>query len=484
MKRGFPEGFLWGGATSDFQYEGGFNEGGRGLISHDFETSGGVSRHREITVKYQDGTRGTADQAYSLPEGAEPWIYDDVYYPSHKATDFYHHWQEDIALMGEMGFKTYRFSICWSRVFPTGDEMTPNEEGLRFYEGVVDELLKYGIEPLITICHDEVPYHLCKEYDGWGGRHTIDCYLRLVKALFTRLKGKVKYWLTFNELNALYGFAQIGTRNQDHQTRYQAFHHMFVASALAIKLGHEMMPDAKFGAMFASSELYPATCKPEDVFATYLKRRETLFFIDVMSRGCYPNYTHEIFTRKNIVLHKEDGDDALLMQYPLDFVSFSYYRSTIVNAASNFDILGGDLNPYLEATPWGWPIDPLGLRYCLNELYDRCQKPLFVIENGLGAEDVLEDDGRIRDPYRIKYLSSHLEQIRDAINIDQVPCFGYTMWGNTDLVSLTTGEMRKRYGFVYVDMDDAGNGSLNRHKKDSFYWYKKVIETNGEDLSL
>lgn len=491
MSHQFPDGFLWGGATADFQYEGGFGEGGRGLLSHDFETGGSVDRPRLISLKMEDGSRGFVNLHDSLPKGAEPYMYDDIYYPSKRATDFYHHWKEDIALMGEMGFKTFRFSICWSRVFPMGDELVPNEEGLRFYEQVIDELLKYKIEPLITICHDELPYHLCKAYDGWSNRKTIDFYLRFSSALFERFGGKVKYWLTFNEINAIHGWSNFGSRDQDYKTRYQCYHHMFVASALAIKLGHEMMPVSVFGAMFALSELYPATCKPEDVFATYAQRRESLFFIDVMARGYYPNYTKEIFSRKNITITEEPGDAQLLKDYSLDFVSFSYYRSTIVSAETNHsaagsvlvEIMRGDPNPYLEVTPWGWPVDPLGLRYCLNMIYDRYQKPVFVIENGLGAVDVLEPDGKVHDPYRVKYLSDHLAQIRDAIEIDGVPCFGYTMWGNMDLVSLSTGEMKKRYGFVYVDMDDEGKGSLKRYKKDSFDWYKKVIETNGADLT-
>ena len=478
----FPERFLWGGATADFQYEGGFNEGGRGLLSHDFETAGSAEKTRQISLKLKDGSRGTVDYRASLPDGAEACLYDDIYYPSHQGTDFYHHWQEDIKLMAEMGFKTYRFSICWSRIYPNGDEVEPNEEGLQFYDKVIDELLKYKIEPLITICHDELPYHLCKEYDGWSSRYVIDCYVKYAQTLFERYKGKVKYWLTFNEINAVGGYAQIGTHKQDHQTHYQAVHHMFVASSRAIKIGHELMPNAMFGTMFALSEIYPATCDPEDIFAAYCKRRESLFFADVMARGEYPNYTHEIFTRKNVQLHKEPGDDELIKLYPLDFVSFSYYRSTTANKNSDFDIMGGDVNPYCELTKWGWPVDPLGLRFCLNRLYDRYQKPLFVIENGLGALDEVEADGSIHDTYRIEYLAKHLQQIRDAITIDKVDCFGYTMWGNTDLVSLGTGEMKKRYGFVYVDMDDQGNGTLKRSKKDSFDWYKKVIATNGSDL--
>ncbi|MCH3961661.1 MAG: family 1 glycosylhydrolase [Solobacterium sp.] len=484
----FPKGFLWGGATADFQYEGGFDEGGRGMNSQDFVTDGSAEKKRQITLRLKDGSKGTVNSLESFPEGAEAELYDDQYYPSHRAVDFYHHWKEDISLMAEMGFSVFRFSVCWSRIYPNGDEEKPNEEGLKFYSDVIDECRMHHMEPLITICHDEMPDHLARTYDGWNSRHLIDCYVKYARTLFERYGGRVKYWLTFNELNAIHGYSKIGVHTMDPQTFYQSQHHMFVASAETIKMGHEMMPGSMFGSMFAMSEMYPATCRPEDVMACYLHRRENYFFIDVMARGKYPNYAAEIFERKGVKLKMESEDLTWIEEYPLDFVSFSYYRSTTVSAdhftsMDPMGIMGGDGNPYLEKTPWGWPIDPTGLRYCLNELYDRYQKPLFVIENGLGAADRMEKDGTIHDPYRIKYLSDHFKAMKDAINIDHVPCFGYTMWGPIDLVSLGTGEMKKRYGFVYVDMDDKGRGTLKRIKKDSFAWMKKVIHTNGEDLS-
>jgi len=477
----FPDHFLIGGATADFQYEGGFGEGGRGLHSHDFETSGSATQIRQISLKLADGSRGTVNYRDSLPDGAEACMYDDIYYPSHQAVDFYHHWQEDIKLMAEMGFTVYRFSICWSRIYPNGIEEMPNQEGLDFYTNVIDECLKYNIEPMITICHDELPFYLCEHFDGWSSRYVIDCYVKYAKTLMETYKGKVNYWITFNEINALGGYAQMGIHKQDHQTRYQAIHHMFVASAKVVKLGHEIDPKNKFGTMYALSELYPATAHPDDVFMTFKKRRESLFFVDVMAKGYYPFDTKEIFTRKNVVLTKEAGDDEIIKEGTLDFISFSYYRSTTVNRNSNFDIMGGDTNPYCEATPWGWAVDPMGLRHRLNDLYDRYHKPLFVVENGLGAVDVFED-GTVHDPYRIKYINDHLKAINEAINIDGVDCFGYTAWGWIDLVSLSTGEMKKRYGFVYVDMDDTGNGTLKRYKKDSFDWIKEVIATKGEIL--
>jgi Beta-glucosidase/6-phospho-beta-glucosidase/beta-galactosidase len=479
----FPKEFLWGGATADFQYEGGFGKGGRGLLSHDFVTDGSYTKPRQISLRLSDGSRGFVEMRHSLPDGAEMCMYDDIYYPSHQATDFYHHYKEDIQYMAEMGFTTYRFSICWSRIYPTGDEEAANEEGLQFYEDVIHELLKYNIEPLITICHDEIPAYLAQKYDGWSNRHVIDCYLKLCKTLFVRFKGKVKYWLTFNEINAIRGYAMCGTHKSDNQTHYQAIHHMFVASALAVKMAHEIMPDCMVGTMYALSALYPASCKPQDVLKAYNTRRQSLLFADVMMRGYYPSYSTEIFKQKNISLHKEKEDDAILKNYTLDFLSFSYYRSNIVSTDTQIDIMGGDINPYLEKTPWGWSVDPIGLRYVLNELYDHYQKPLFVVENGLGAEDKMEPDGGIDDTYRIQYLRSHIEEMKKAVCIDKVPCLGYTMWGCTDVVSLSTGEMKKRYGFIYVDMDDKGKGSLKRSKKRSFEWYKKVIASQGEDLS-
>ena len=481
-----PNDFLWGGATASFQFEGGFGEGGRGLSTHDFETDGSPEHPRHHTLKLADGSYGEAKSSFfnpdPIPEGAVPCFYDDCYYPSHKAVDFYHRYKEDIALMAGMGFNVFRFSITWSRIFPTGEEETPNEEGIRFYLDVIDELEKYHMEPLITICHDEMPVALADKYDGWSSRHVIDCYLKLCRVLFERIGSRCRYWLTFNEINAVRGYASCGTRNVDNQTHYQAVHHMFLASALATKMGHEMIPGSQFGAMYALSEIYPATCKPEDMMRHMQCRRESLFFIDVMARGYYPSYAGDIFERRGVSLVKEPGDDEILAASPLDYVSFSYYRSCTVSADSKFNVIGGDPNPYLPITPWGWPIDPIGLRYVMNEIYDRYQKPLFIVENGLGAVDQLEADGSINDDYRIEYLRDHLREMQKAICQDGVKCLGYTMWGCIDLVSLSTGEMRKRYGFIYVDMDDKGNGTLERRKKKSYDWMKEVIATNGASL--
>ncbi len=475
-----PEDFLLGGAVSDWQFEGGFGEGGRGLLTIDFVTDGNQERPRAVTWQMPDGRRGSTHWEHALPEGAIPTMFDDEYYPSHRAVDFYHHWREDIALMAEMGFTVFRFSTCWSRIFPNGDDAEPNKEGLDFYESVVDECLAHGIEPLITICHDEMPYSLTQRYDGWAGRETVDAYVNYARALFERLGSKVRLWLTFNEPNALAGFGMLGVVDQSEQTYWQAMHHLFLASSRVVRMGHKMMPGSQFSTMFAMSAVYPATCRPTDIWAGYSKRREQYMIIDVMARGAYPNFADQIFSDAGVVLQVEPGDAEELAAGTLDFVSFSYYRSTVAEEGDTWHRLGGTPNPLCdEHTPWGWAVDPLGLRYTLNELYDRYQKPLFVVENGMGALDELREDGTCDDSYRQEYLAKHFAQIRDAIAIDHVPVMGYTMWGPIDLVSRSTGEMAKRYGFVYVDMDDKGNGTLERSKKASFDWYRDFIATRG-----
>ena len=481
-----PDTFLWGGATADFQCEGSFAEGGKGLSTHDFETDGNQENPRGITYIDSNGNRGRARSSFlnpeSIPEGAKVCLFDEEYYPSHKAVDFYHHYREDIDLMAGMGFNIFRFSICWPRIYPKGIEEKPNEEGLKFYEDMIDYMISKGMEPLITICHDELPAYLAEEYDGWSSRVTIDAYVKYAKTLFERIGSKCRYWLTFNEINAVRGYASCGTHSCDNQTHYQAVHNMFVASAAAVKMGHDMMPGSKFGTMYASSELYPASCRPEDIFIRLQKRRETYFFIDVMARGYYPSYSEELLEKRGVKLEISEDDTRILKEGILDFISFSYYRSNIVSTDTVMNVLGGDSNPYLAKTDWGWPVDPLGLRILLNEYYDRYQKPLFIVENGLGAVDEVKPDGSIEDDYRIDYLRDHLQAMKDAVLIDKVDVLGYTMWGPFDLVSLSTGEMKKRYGFIYIDMDDKGNGTLKRSKKKSYFWMKKVIESNGEDL--
>ena len=488
---GFPKGFLWGGATAANQYEGGYLDGGKGLATADVITGGDLHTPRRISVELADGTKTMIPRNQEVPAGAKAYVDENIYYPSHVATDFYHHWKEDIALFAEMGFKCFRMSINWSRIYPMGDEETPNEEGLKFYEDVFKELHKYGIEPVVTMNHFDIPLHLAEKYDGWADRKMIDFFLKFSETIFTRYKGLVKYWMTFNEINFCKDFSNIGiTEAQSNpQKQAQAIHHVLVASAKAVQLGHKIDPENKIGMMIAYILTYAYSCNPADVQAEIdFARGFKMFWVDVQCRGYYPSYKVKEYERNGITIHKEPGDDEDLKNGTVDYIGFSYYNSLVVQAnpegeKTGGNQMGGVKNPYLNESEWGWPIDPMGLRIALNQLWDRYQKPLMVVENGLGAKDTVEADGSINDDYRIDYLAKHIAEMKKAIDIDGVELWGYTPWGCIDLVSAGTGEMRKRYGFIYVDMDDEGKGTLARSRKKSFYWYKKVIETNGEDLS-
>lgn len=471
-----PEGFLWGGATAANQCEGGYLEGGRGLANVDVVPTG--KDRFPIALGKVKMTECDAEH----------------FYPSHEAIDMYHNFKEDIKLFAEMGFKCYRLSIAWSRIFPKGDETEPNEEGLKFYDAIFDECRKYGIEPLVTICHFDVPMHLITEYGSWKNRKMITFYTRFCETLFQRYNGKVKYWLTFNEINMLLHLPFMGAGllfedgENEEQVKYQAAHHELVASALATKTAHEINPEFRIGCMLAAGNTYANTCNPEDVWKSMEMDRENYFFIDVQSRGAYPNYAKKMLERKEIKLEILPEDEEILRKYTVDFISFSYYSSRLtsadpqVNKETQGNVFATLKNPYLKASEWGWQIDPLGLRITMNAMYDRYEKPLFIVENGLGAVDKVEEDGSIHDAYRIDYLREHIKAMEDAVNIDGVELLGYTPWGCIDLVSASTGEMKKRYGFIYVDKDNEGNGTLKRSKKDSFDWYKKVIASNGEDL--
>ncbi|MEA9389783.1 6-phospho-beta-glucosidase [Acerihabitans sp. TG2] len=470
----FPDGFLWGGAIAANQAEGACFDGGKGLATVDMIPHG---EHR-LAVKLGQEKRFT--------------LKDDEFYPNHQAIDFYHRYKEDIALMAEMGFTVFRTSIAWSRLYPNGDELTPNAEGIAFYRDVFAECKKYGIEPLVTLCHFDVPMYLVVEYGSWRNRKMIEFFTRYARTCFDAFDGLVKYWLTFNEINILLHspFSGAGLvfekgENQE-QVKYQAVHHELIASALATKIAHDVNPKNQVGCMLAGGNFYPRTCKPEDVWAALQKDRENLFFIDVQARGAYPCYTKRVFAEKGITLDKAPGDDEILKN-TVDFVSFSYYASRCASADMNgnnsraVNVVNSLKNPYIEVSEWGWGIDPLGLRITMNMMYDRYQKPLFLVENGLGAKDDINPQGEIVDDYRINYLREHINAMGEAIT-DGIPVIGYTSWGCIDLVSASTGEMSKRYGFVYVDRNDSGNGTLERKRKKSFYWYKTVIASNGADL--
>ncbi|OAT29671.1 6-phospho-beta-glucosidase [Buttiauxella brennerae ATCC 51605] len=471
----FPKDFLWGGAIAANQAEGAYLEGGKGITTVDTIPHG----KDRLSVKLG------LEKRFNLR--------DDEYYPSHVGIDFYHRYKEDIALMAEMGFTVFRTSIAWSRIYPNGDELTPNAEGIAFYRDMFAECKKYGIEPLVTLCHFDVPMYLVKEYGSWRNRKMVEFFTRYARTCFEAFDGLVKYWLTFNEINILLHspFSGAGlvfeAGDNKEQVKYQASHHQLLASALATKIAHEVNPINQVGCMLAGGNFYPYSCKPEDVWAALEKDRENLFFIDVQARGAYPSYTKRLFREKGFDLEIQPGDDEIIKN-TVDFVSFSYYASRCASADMNdnnsnaANIVKSLKNPHIQASEWGWGIDPLGLRITMNMMYDRYQKPLFLVENGLGAKDEINEQGEINDDYRISYLREHIKAMADAID-DGIPVMGYTSWGCIDLVSASTGEMSKRYGFIYVDRDDQGNGTLARTRKKSFWWYKKVIASNGSDLS-
>lgn len=467
----FPKEFLWGGATAANQCEGAWNEDGKGASIQDYMPHGIMQGPSEVIDKHNLKLEGI---------------------------DLYHHYKEDIALFAEMGFKVYRMSIAWSRIFPNGDDEKPNEKGLEFYDNVFDECKKYGIEPLVTLSHYETPYHLAKKYDGWRSRDLIGFYEKYARTVFTRYKGKVHYWITFNEINSIWHFPLMGAGilTQKNllkaQDLYQAAHHELVASALATKIGHEIDSENKIGCMVLGLTSYPRTCNPDDVIATMEESKRGYFFTDIHMRGYYPSYALKMMEKEGVVLDATD-EDLEMLKNTCDFLSFSYYMSKCI--ASNPEqyekgkgnLTTGVKNPYLQESQWGWQIDPKGLRYLLNTYYDRYQKPLFIVENGLGAKDTLLSEEKngywVEDDYRIQYMNDHLAQVSKAIEDDGVEVMGYTSWGCIDLISASTAEMKKRYGFIYVDRNNDGTGTFKRYKKKSFYWYKNVIETNGKIIS-
>ncbi|ELY2797678.1 glycoside hydrolase family 1 protein [Cronobacter dublinensis] len=459
----FPDGFLWGGAIAANQVEGAYLTDGKGLSTSDVQPQGILGP----VVERVPGDSGIKDVAI----------------------DFYHRYPEDIALFAEMGFSCLRVSIAWTRIFPNGDEREPNDAGLAFYDRLFDELAAHNITPLVTLSHYEMPWGLVTQYGGWGNRETIAFFERYARTVFTRYQHKVKRWLTFNEINmSLHApMTGVGLPEDSSQAQiYQAIHHQLVASALAVKACHEIIPDAKIGNMLLGGLMYPLSCKPDDVFAALQENRTWQFFGDVQCRGAYPGYMLRWFRDNHITLNITEEDRAALRS-TVDFISFSYYMTGCVttdealNQQARGNILNMVPNPHLQSSEWGWQIDPVGLRTLLNVLWDRYQKPLFIVENGLGAKDRVEADGSINDDYRIDYLNDHLVQVREAID-DGVEVMGYTSWGPIDLVSASKAELSKRYGFIYVDRHDDGSGTLARRRKKSFAWYKAVIASNGASL--
>ncbi len=476
---GLRKDFLWGGAVAANQLEGGWDKGGKGVSVMDVMTAGANGVPREITDGVIPGKN----------------------YPNHEAIDFYGHYKEDIKLFAEMGFKCFRTSIAWTRIFPNGDDEQPNEEGLQFYDDMFDELLKYGIEPVITLSHFEMPYHLAKEYGGWVNRKVIGFFVKFAEVVMKRYKDKVKYWMTFNEINNqsnvdadIFGWTCSGVRFSEYENKkevmYQAAHHELVASAMVVKMGHEINPDMKIGCMCSFVPFYPYSCNPEDIITATECMHERFHFTDTHVRGHYPVYSLKEWEREGYQIKMEPEDEAILAEGKVDYIGFSYYMTNAVKADAKKDTTKSTdgsssnsvPNPYVKASEWGWQIDPIGLRYALVTLYERYEIPLFIVENGFGDIDVLKEDGTCEDDARIAYLKAHIEEMKKAVEIDGVDLLGYTPWGCIDLVSFTTGEMKKRYGFIYVDKNNDGSGTLKRSKKKSFDWYKNVIASNGDVL--
>ncbi|HIY56921.1 MAG TPA: 6-phospho-beta-glucosidase [Candidatus Tetragenococcus pullicola] len=479
MEKTFSNNFLWGGAVAAHQVEGAWNEDGKGISTADVMTAGANGVARKITKGIVPGEN----------------------YPNHEAIDFYHRYKEDIALFAEMGLKAFRTSINWTRIFPNGDESEPNEAGLQFYDDLFDELLKNGIEPVVTLSHFELPYHLYETYGGFRNKKLINFFVHYAKTVMTRYKDKVKYWMTFNEINnQADGQSQLHTwtnsailleEDENHEeVIFQAAINELIASAKVVTLGHEINPDFQIGCMMAYVPVYPYSSKPEDQMATLKVMNRRFFYSDIHARGYIPEYALKDWETKGYRIQITEAEKETLKKGTVDYIGFSYYMSGAVTTVEN--VSGGKIpdfpqakwtdNPYVNASDWGWQIDPVGLRYILNVVYERYHLPLFIVENGFGAYDKVETDGTIHDPYRIDYLKAHIEQMKLAVTEDGVDLMGYTPWGIIDLVSFGTGEMEKRYGMIYVDKDNRGHGTLNRSKKDSFAWYQKVIESNGEKL--
>lgn len=479
----FPENFLWGGAVAANQIEGAWNIGGKGLSVADMATykpnidNKDYSAH--MTITSESIAEAMADET-------------DTHFPKRRGIDFYHHYKEDLALFAEMGFKTLRLSIAWTRIFPTGEEIEPNEEGIKFYESVFKEMKRLNIEPIVTLSHYEMPLALSIKYNGWIDRRVVNDFTRFSDVCIERFGKYVKYWLTFNEIDSIFrhpfttaGIISDKIKEDLEQNIYQALHHQFIASAIVTKLAHEKIPDSQVGCMLTKLMTYPLTCSPIDVELTLKKNLENNFYADVQVKGEYPKMILKDITNRGITIKFEEHDAQILKENTVDFISFSYYMSMAESADINAERTPGNTvlgvkNPYLPSTDWGWQIDPKGLKISLIELYDRYNLPLMIVENGMGAVDVFED-GVIHDEYRIAYFKEHFKQMKEAID-EGVDLIAYTSWGPIDLVSAGTSQMSKRYGFIYVDIDDVGKGTYERYKKDSFYWYQKIIETNGEAL--
>lgn len=480
---GFRKDFLWGGALAANQAEGGWQADGKGMSVADvamYKPSLDVRDYRANVHVSEEDIRAARKSR------------DDRWYPKRRGIDFYHRYPEDLDLFAGMGFSVLRVSIAWTRIFPDGEEKAPNEAGLAFYDHLFDAMKERGIEPLVTLSHYEMPLALCEKYNGWVDRRLVDLFVRFSVVCFERYKNKVKYWLGFNEIDSLFRhpFISAGILPERCGTHLradlmQAMHHQLVASAIAAGECHKRVPGGKFGCMLTRLTTYPMTCAPEDMEAAAQANRENLLFTDVLMKGAYPPLMLRKWEREGICFHPLGDDYRILSENTADFLSFSYYMSLCTAAhPEKYESTAGNTvmglkNPYLPISEWGWPIDPLGFKLSLLELYERYEKPLFVAENGIGARDVPDAEGKIHDTYRIRYLRAHLLAMCEAAD-EGADIFGYTSWAPIDMVSASTSQMSKRYGYIYVDLDDMGEGSGRRIVKDSYDWYRRVIESNGE----
>ncbi len=485
---GFRKDFLWGGDISAAQCEGAWDVDGRAPTETDYMTLGEPSKRREVTYQMPDGSYGRMPLMITarLPEGAKYALIDGECYPNHTAIDFYHHYKEDIGYFAEMGFKALNLSLSWARIYPYGMKNGVNQKGVEFYRDVLSECKKHGIEPIVTLYKYDMPVYYMEEMGGWQNRELIDEFVEFARVCFTEYKDLVKYWITFNEINVLAMIAEYLPADE-RKLNYVELHHQLVASARAVKLAHEICSDYLVGSMNCGMFTYPLTCDPEDVIANQRTLQNRIYYSsDVQARGYYPSYAKRIWEECGLSLDITEQDKSDLMEGKADYFAFSYYSTNCVTVHNDAETTQGNLasgkkNPYLKASDWGWQIDAEGLKYALHELYDRYQMPLLIVENGLGAHDKLEEDGAIHDPYHVEYMRAHIAKMKEAVE-EGVDLIGYTMWSCIDLCAASTGEVSKRYGFIYVDVDDEGNGSFKRYKKDSFYWYKKVIASNGEEL--
>ena len=486
---GFPKGFLWGGDISASQCEGAWDEDGKSPVEVDYMTVGGPTKPRQVTYQNADGTFGMCNAMITaeLPKGAKYATMEGVHYSNREGIDFYHRYKEDIGYFGEMGFKALNISISWARILPYGIKSGVNKKGVEFYRSVLLECKKYGIEPVVTLYKYDMPVYFEEEMGGWKNRELIDEFLAFAKVCFTEYKDLVKYWITFNEINVLL-FLSRAVEKERRSSYYQKLHHQLLASAKAVTLAHEINPACKVGSMNFSGITYPLTCDPNDILLNQKGMQDVVYYsADVQARGYYPSFAERIWRENGVDLHISEEDKKALSDGKADYFAFSYYNTNCVTSHKDAEdstvgnMAVGKKNPYLKASDWGWQIDPAGLKYTLHKLYDRYQMPLLIVENGLGANDVLEEDGTIHDPYHVEYMRAHIAAMKEAVE-EGVDLFGYTMWSCIDLCAASTGQVSKRYGFIYVDVDDEGNGTFKRYKKDSFDWYKRVIASNGENL--